>query len=217
MEGPRTRAPLQRFLRAWQWMCSSIPQFSSIISALSEFLEKVYKHVGKRTKRSVAGVLLSQLGWSGKEDEAVYKFKKAVERQVILPHRDITIRICVYTDASELLWSGVVTQVLLADLNKAHGDQTHQPLTFLSGHFSGSQLGWSILDKEAFAIMVTTECLHWLLAKPSGFDLYTDHNNLIFLFDPLAVAPDLSQISKKSPAMGGLSKRLQLYIHSYQG
>lgn len=40
--------------------------------------------------------------------------------------------------------------------------------------------------------MATLEKCHWLAATPSGFDLYTDHNNLIFLFDPLSVVPDLS-------------------------
>ena len=37
------------------------------------------------------------------------------------------------------------------------------------------------------------ERMHWLAATPDGFDLYTDRNNLIFLFDPLSVVSDLSQ------------------------
>ena len=37
--------------------------------------------------------------------------------------------------------------------------------------------------------------MHWIVANPDGFDLYTDHNNLIFLFDPLSVVPDLSATS----------------------
>lgn len=31
-----------------------------------------------------------------------------------------------------------------------------------------------------------------MVATPAGFDLYTDHNNLIFIFDPLSLMPDLS-------------------------
>lgn len=31
-----------------------------------------------------------------------------------------------------------------------------------------------------------------MVAVPEGFDIYTDHNNLIFIFDPLSLMPDLS-------------------------
>ncbi len=39
--------------------------------------------------------------------------------------------------------------------------------------------------------------MHWLLAVPEGFDLYTDHNNINFIFDPLAMIPDLSLSSAR--------------------
>lgn len=34
--------------------------------------------------------------------------------------------------------------------------------------------------------------MHWLLYTTSGFDLFTDHNNLIFLFDTTSVTANLS-------------------------
>ena len=40
--------------------------------------------------------------------------------------------------------------------------------------------------------------MHWLLAIPEGFDFYTDHNNLIFIFDPLATVSDFSLSSMKN-------------------
>ncbi len=39
--------------------------------------------------------------------------------------------------------------------------------------------------------------MYWILATPQGFDLSTDQNNLIFMFDPLSVQPDLSLSSEK--------------------
>lgn len=93
------------------------------------------------------------------EDEAYEKCEKAAKRQVTLAHRNINLRLCVYTVVSDLLWLDVVTQVPLVDLNNAHVDQNRQPLAFLSGRFPKSQPGWSILEKEAFAIMVTIECM----------------------------------------------------------
>lgn len=41
--------------------------------------------------------------------------------------------------------------------------------------------------------MVTVERIDWLLATTDELDLYSDHRNVIFHFDSLAVIPDLSQ------------------------
>ena len=53
--------------------------------------------------------------------------------------------------------------------------------------------------------------MHWIAATPSGFDLYTDHNNLIFLFDPLSVVPDLSQTTLRKV----LRWAVRLSIYNY--
>lgn len=78
-----------------------------------------------------------------------------------------------------------------------HTKQNHEPLAFLSGHFNDTQLGWSTLEKEGYAIMASTRRMHWVLPAPEGFDLYTDHNHLVFILDPLAVMQDLSKTSVK--------------------
>lgn len=85
-------------------------------------------------------------------------------------------------------------KVRFKDLSKGHSDKSHEPLEFLLGQFTGSQIGWATLEKEkeAFAVMVTTDRMYWLLPTPDGFDLYTDSHNLLFLFDSLAVVPDIS-------------------------
>lgn len=194
---PSTGADLQQFVFAMQWMRNAIPEFITIIRPLSDLMESVYDFAGKRTKRAVARILLDKVGWSQTETDAFQRAKNALVHQVTLAYRDEALRLCVYTDASDVVWSGIVTQVPPEDLSKPHAEQCHQPLAFLSGHFSGSFLGWSTLEKEAYAIMATIDRMHWILATPAGFDLFTDHHNLIFLFDPLAVVPDLSQTSMR--------------------
>lgn len=57
------------------------------------------------------------------------------------------------------------------------------------------EAGWSILEKETFAVLETLDRKRWLATTPNAFDLYTDHNDLIFLFDPLSVVPVLSLMS----------------------
>ncbi len=92
-----------------------------------------------------------------------------------------------------------------------HAEQFHQPLAFLSGKFNKTQVGWSILEKEAYAIVAATNRMHWVLAVPEGFDLYTDHNNLIFIFDPLSMIPDLSLGSVRKV----LRWAVQMSIYNY--
>lgn len=54
--------------------------------------------------------------------------------------------------------------------------------------------------------------MHWLAATPDGFDLHTDHNNLIFFFDSLSVLPDLSQKSLRKDLLWAV--RLSMYTYT---
>lgn len=193
MDRPSTGGQLQQFLCAMQWLRSSIPQFQDLVAPLHTFLETVYKHVGKRTKRAVARVSLDKLGWTSSLTQSFERCKTAIADRVTLAHRDESKRLCIYTDASDTHWSGIVTQVPLTDISLPHSDQAHDPLAFHSGVFSATQIGWSTVEKEAYAVLASIERSHWLAACPAGFDLYTDHNNLIFIFDPAAVMPDIGQ------------------------
>lgn len=91
----------------------------------------------------------------------------------------------------DYFWPGVLTQIRIADASLPSGQQRNEPLAFLSGHFTNPALRWYTIEKEAVAIMATTDCMHWLLASDRGVDLYTDHNNLVFLFDPKSVIVDI--------------------------
>lgn len=99
------------------------------------------------------------------------------------------------TDACNTTWTGIVTQVPTEDLDKPHQDQNYRPLGFLSDRLSKAQLGRSASKKKAYAITATVTRMHCLTAIHDGFNLYKDHNNLLFLFDTLAVATDLSETS----------------------
>lgn len=193
MTQPTNGAELQQFVCAMQWMRNGIPKFSTLIRPLSLLLEEVYKTVGKRTRLAAGKLPLSSSHWGQPESDAFDLCKQALENQVTLTHRDLSKRLCVFTDASELLWSGIVTQVPFGDLAKPFVDQRHAPLCFLSGQFTNAELRWATIEKEAYATMATVERMNWLLATTDGFDLFTDHKNLIFLFDPLAVVTDMSQ------------------------
>lgn len=110
-----------------------------------------------------------------------------------LAHRNGTKCLCIFTDSSDTHWSGIVTQVSLTYLDVPNVEKQHELLAFPCGKFNRTESGWSTLEKEVYAILATVQRMHWLLGGPDGLDLFTDHNNLLFIFDPLAVVADLSQ------------------------
>jgi RNase H-like domain found in reverse transcriptase/Integrase zinc binding domain len=63
-------------------------------------------------------------------------------------------------------------------------EQRHEPLAFLSGSFTGAMSRWSIIEKEAYAIIASCDRLDWLLQSADGFSLFTDHYNLLYVFNP---------------------------------
>ena len=193
IEPPTTGAHLQQFLCALQWVNNGITQFSELVNPLHDFMEQFYDRADKRTKRAVSRYQLTAFGWNSAQRDAFEACKTALADQVTLSHRDETQRLCVYAEASDTVWSGILTQVPREDISKPHSEQCHQPLAFLSGGFNKTQLGWAIIEKEAYTVLASLERMHWLVAPPDGFDLYTDHNNLILLLDQLSVVRDLSR------------------------
>lgn len=175
-----------------QWLRSSIPSFQSLVHPLHEFFERVYAHVGKRTKRSVGLILLENLGWTPSLTAVFEACKSAIVSRIKLVHCDDSKRLCIYTDASDTQWSGIVTQVPYSDLSLPHAEQRHEPLAFHSVRFSATKLSWSTIEKEAYAVLASVGQAHWLATCADGFDLYTDHNNLIFIFDPTTLMPDIA-------------------------
>lgn len=109
MEPPTNGAHLQQFVYAMQSVSSAVPSFSAGIISLSKFLEKVYQKVGTRTRLAVARFQLIPLGWGPIEQDAFNNCKYVLAHHVTLAHRDVYKRLCVYTDAPDLLWSGIVT------------------------------------------------------------------------------------------------------------
>lgn len=109
MAPPTTGADLQQFVCALQWVETAVPNFSTLVGPLHTFMEKVYSKAGSRTKRAVAKFSLAALEWSEVERTAFEKCTSALKNQVTLAHRDDAKRLCIFTDASDSFWSGILT------------------------------------------------------------------------------------------------------------
>jgi hypothetical protein len=91
---------------------------------------------------------------------------------------------CLFTDASDTHWASALMQVPRGHMNRPDEEQEHEPLSLMYGEFKGAQRVWSTLEKEGFPIVVSLERLDYLVLGRQ-LSLFTDHRNLIFIFDPL--------------------------------
>ena len=184
---PNTGQDLQQFICALNWMRMSIPGYNKLTHPLNQLMEEVYKKAGGRTKRHASKVALSEVGWNEEHVCCWENTKRALANVVQLMHPDLNQKLCVFADASESHWGAVVTQVPHDQLNREFEEQHHQPLMFLSGTFSGAASSWKIIEKEAFAIVQTLKRADYMLHRPGGFLLFTDHRNLRYIFNPSSV------------------------------
>lgn len=160
METPATGAHLQKVLCALQWVKQDMLDFTSLVKPHPKFMELVYATAGKRTKTAFNRIILVDYGWIETEKKSFESCKKALTHQVTLSHRNLSQRLCVYTDALHRAWSGIITQVPHNDVSLPHVELCHSPLSFLSGRFNATQLGWSFLEKEALAVLNILDRMH---------------------------------------------------------
>lgn len=134
-------------------------------------------------------------GWNETHAAAFYSCETALVSQVTLTYRDPSQRFCINTDACDDKCSGIATQIPSTDVDHPPSEQQNAPLAFLSGRCTVTKSSWAVLEKEVWAVVATLTRLHWLVSTPDVFDLFTDHNKIIFIFDPLSILPDLSTSS----------------------
>ena len=99
------------------------------------------------TRKSAADkIILSTIGWSDVHTDAFKRINTAIANSVTLAYPSGKLSLCVFTDASDLHWGGVITQCEPAELDLPVTDQQHQPLAFISGSFHGAQLNWPTVE-----------------------------------------------------------------------
>ena len=94
----------------------------------------------------------------GGQVEAWADAQDLVAHAVTLYHLRPGCQVLMVPDAPECHRGSFVTQVPDEEMgyNVPVEDMTHEPSAFLSGTFTGSQMSWTTIDKEGFAIVSTT-------------------------------------------------------------
>jgi hypothetical protein len=101
--------------------------------------------------------------WTKTCEKAFRQLQEDILTLMTTTHPDPSKRVCVFTDASDAFYSGIITQVPKHHLDLNVHDQQHQPLAFTSGRFKGSRERWTIPEKEAFAVIETVTKHSYLL------------------------------------------------------
>lgn len=174
-------------------MSNAILDFADRVSPLRKTLEDAYLRSGKRTGKSIQSIPLHTLSWGPEQEEAFHSLQDSLRKSVMLSHPDPSKETCVFTDASDSHWAAVVTQCAPTELDKPIEEQRHLPLAFLSSAFKKAELGCSTFEKEAFAIVQVFKKLDYLLLTQRPVHVYTDHRNLLFVFNPLSLEPVLGR------------------------
>lgn len=176
------------------WIATSIPRFAERVAPLRKLLEAAYaKAGGSRKKQSIANIALNGIGWNEAHDHAFTDLQQQIQESVKLAHREPDLILCIHADASDLHWAVCATQCLKEELKKPIHEQQHQPLAFLSGAFTETEAHWTTYEREAFAIVQAFRKLDYLLACDLTTRVFTDHRNLLFIFNPIALESGLGR------------------------
>lgn len=111
--------------------------------------------------------------WSSECQRSFEQMKKEVTTDRVLAHFDPSMPIILETDASQYAVAGV--------LSHRFPDGTKRPIAFVSRSLSKCERNYSVIEKEALAIIFSvTKLKQYLLGQK--FELDTDHKPLLAIF-----------------------------------
>ena len=153
MPAPRTAKEVKQFLGLIGYYRKFVPRFVDISRPLTKLMchNVVFK-------------------WTDQCSKAFNHLRELLMEYPILRYPDPTQGYILYTDASGIGWSGVLTQEHLDEKGKAK----NHPICYVSGQFRGSQLNWAALTKEAYAIYMSVRRLSFYVTD-AEVTIRSDH------------------------------------------
>jgi hypothetical protein len=204
---PKFAGELGEFLHALRWMQGSLLRFQERSQDLWDIFQKaketlyIFKEdsidkARSMKKRNYEKVRLSEVGWNAVHSEAFKVVKQMLSELITTSHLEAEnerYTTCVFTDASKRHHGAMLTQVLDYDPLLPIEEQDHEPLGILNGEFTKIQTRWSVIEREAYPLIVALREWREAFMASKGIRIYTDHANLASLFRPEAVrSPELS-------------------------
>ena len=165
MQAPTTVRQVRSFIGMCSYYRRFIPNFSAIAEPL---IALTRKHV--------------RFSWTEKCQTAFDFIKNSLTIVPLLAYPDTTKPYTLYTDASDFCIGACLTQPCDLNQEPIPNVVNEKPIYYLSHKLSGSQIKWSTIEKEAFAIKWALDKLdHYL--RNANFVIKTDHKPLKHILD----------------------------------
>ena len=153
MPAQRTAKEVKQFLGLIGYYRKFVPHFADISRPL--------------TKLTCHNVTFE---WTDQCAKALNHLRELLMEYPILRYPNPMQGYILYTDASGIGWSGVLTQEHLDKKGKAN----NHPICYVSGQFRGSQLNWAALTEEAYAIYMSVRRLSFYVTD-AEVTIRSDH------------------------------------------
>ena len=153
MPHPKNPKEAKQFLGLIGYYRKFVPRFADIARPLTQLTRHDIKYE-----------------WTDRCQKSFDHLRELLMKHPILRYPDPQKAYTLFTDASGIGWSGVLTQEHADDTGKS---KLH-PVCYVSGQFKGSQLNWAALTKEAYAIYMTVRRLTFYLTD-ADVTIKSDH------------------------------------------
>ena len=117
---PENAATLRQFLASANWVRGRISKFAELVTPLQELLVKCLATCKRKTTRVAAKALLRD-EWTETHAKSFRTIKEVVANAVKLAHVRDDATLCLFTDASDLFFGAILTQIP-AEVFDADGD-----------------------------------------------------------------------------------------------
>jgi hypothetical protein len=155
---PEVTTQLRSFLGLANYFRDFVPNHSNVVSPLHKMIE----HASKKQTRLV---------WTEEGETSFRDIRELISKSPTLYFLDDTAPIVLMTDASDYGIGGYLYQTV---------DTVKQLVALVSKSLTETQLKWSVIQKEAFAIYYCCVFLDPML-RDRKFTIMTDHKNLTFI------------------------------------
>jgi transposase InsO family protein len=155
---PVVLTQLRSFLGLANYFRDFVPNHSNVVSPLHQMID----HAAKKQ---------SKLIWTAAGETAYAEIKDLISKSPLLYFMSDTAPIVLMTDASDYGVGGYLYQLV---------DGKEQLIALVSKSLTPTQLKWSVIQKEAYAIAFCCKSLEALL-RDRKFTILTDHRNLTFM------------------------------------
>jgi hypothetical protein len=115
-----------------------------------------------------------KLRWTDQRRQQFQRVKQIVNEMQELFFLNDTDPVRIYTDASDYAIGGYVCQVV---------EDKERPVGFMSKTLTTQQRKWTTTERECYAIYMTLRKFEYLV-RDIPFEMYTDHENLVYLNNP---------------------------------